>query len=118
MPAFPQAVSNLRDLVLAVAIAQGAACMLLLAARRDRLVSHRVLMVAGSVLTALVVGLGVAAIAATWTGETYSGEGRVALILSLASVIYLPAALVWFGWKRRGESEAARAAEQRPGREA
>jgi hypothetical protein len=115
-PALAQAVNNLGDVVLVVAVAQGVACLLLLAAHRDRLVSHCVLMTAGVALTALAASLTAAAIAASRGGQTYSGEGRAALIVALASAIYMPAALVWFGRKARRVSEAAHPAEGRPRR--
>ena len=101
VPAFAQAVSNFRDLVLTIAIAQGAACVVLLAAYQERLVTQRVLIVAGTGMTALVGAMGVMVLSGMWGLGGLSGEGRIAFIVSLAVVAYLPAALVWRGMRER-----------------
>ncbi len=101
VPAFAQTVQDMKGLIFAIAIAQGAACVLLLAAYRERLVSQRVLIVAGAGMTALVAVMGVVVLSGTWGMDTPAGEGRIVFILSLAVVVYLPAALVWLGLRDR-----------------
>jgi len=116
VPALAQAVRNLKDLVLAIAVAQGASCILLVAAHREKLVGPRVLIAAGAGMAALVGAMGVAVLAWPRGLDTFSGEGRIAFIVSLAVVVYLPAALVWLGWKGRKVSEGAQAVGGRPSR--
>jgi len=104
VPAFAQAVQDLKGLVFAIAVAQGASCILLIAAYQEKLVGQRVLIVAGAGMTALVGAMGVTVLSGTWGLDTLAGEGRIAFILSLAVVVCLPAALVWRGVRDRRTS--------------
>jgi len=118
VPAFAQVVRNLFDLVMAMAVAEGVSYILLIAAYRDKLVGPRVLIAGGAGMTALVAAMAVAVLAGTWGLDTLYGEGRTAFIGPLLVVVYLylPAQLVWLGWKGRKVSEAAQAVRGRPNR--